>query len=609
MPRIRAIVLAILCCMPVTSMAASWWNGSWQYRKEIDLDLSSTGAGIASSLQHVPVLVRLSLANFAYFSDAKPDGADFRVVAGDDHTPLKFHFERYDSQDQMAFLWIDMPALTGGAKSDKVYVYYGNSSATAASDVPGTFDAQQALVLEFGQPGAMPVDATAYKNNPTASTAESDAASLIAGGVKFNGNQSISIPSSPSLRLQPDHGWTASAWVNIDSAQRQADAISLSEGAHEITLGIDGTRAFARYRGDGAPVTVAQTGADLGSGQWHHLAMSAGDGQMTLYVDGVAVGHAAVSLRAIGGTLTVGAAGAGGGFLTGSVDEVAVSTAARSADWIKAAARSQGQTASLVVLGEDGQKESGGQGSYFVTIARNLTVDGWAVILICISMLLIALAIMVVKALYLGSVERANGRFLRDYHHMAANMDAGALDQPETDESDSEETPQGAAVLLEQGGKYGASSLYRLYHIGIAELNRRIAGQAAGAQRAAILSPQSIEAIRASMDATLTRVQQSLSARMVLLTVAISGGPFLGLLGTVIGVMITFAAIAASGDVNINAIAPGTAAALAATVAGLAVAIPCLFGYNWLNTRIKAIGANNRVFLDEFVARLAEQYS
>jgi biopolymer transport protein ExbB len=39
------------------------------------------------------------------------------------------------------------------------------------------------------------------------------------------------------------------------------------------------------------------------------------------------------------------------------------------------------------------------------------------------------------------------------------------------------------------------------------------------------------------------------------------------------------------------------------------VAIPALFGYNWLNTRIKGIGADNRVFVDEFVTRLAEQYS
>jgi biopolymer transport protein ExbB len=95
---------------------------------------------------------------------------------------------------------------------------------------------------------------------------------------------------------------------------------------------------------------------------------------------------------------------------------------------------------------------------------------------------------------------------------------------------------------------------------------------------------------------------------MVMLTIAVSGGPFLGLLGTVVGVMITFSAIAASGDVNIAAIAPGVAAALSATVAGLVVAIPALFGYNYLNSRIKDVVANMQVFIDEFVTQLAEYY-
>jgi biopolymer transport protein ExbB len=170
------------------------------------------------------------------------------------------------------------------------------------------------------------------------------------------------------------------------------------------------------------------------------------------------------------------------------------------------------------------------------------------------------------------------------------------------------------APLRGDQNKFGTSTLYRLYHAGVRELNKRVGKRAAGktlsAQHAqVVLSAQSIDAIRASMDASMTRLQQRLSSQMVLLTIAISGGPFLGLLGTVIGVMITFAAIALSGDVNVNAIAPGTAAALAATVAGLSVAIPSLFGYNWLNSRIKSITADNRVFVDEFVTRIAEQYS
>jgi len=73
--------------------------------------------------------------------------------------------------------------------------------------------------------------------------------------------------------------------------------------------------------------------------------------------------------------------------------------------------------------------------------------------------------------------------------------------------------------------------------------------------------------------------------------------------------MITFAAIAVSGEVNVNAIAPGIAAALTATVVGLAVAIPALFGYNYLGSQIKMVTADLHVFVDEFVAKLAEEHT
>jgi biopolymer transport protein ExbB len=122
------------------------------------------------------------------------------------------------------------------------------------------------------------------------------------------------------------------------------------------------------------------------------------------------------------------------------------------------------------------------------------------------------------------------------------------------------------------------------------------------------ISERSMNAVRASLDAQLTREGHKLNKSMVLLTIAISGGPFLGLLGTVVGVMITFAAIAAAGDVNVNAIAPGIAAALVATVAGLAVAIPALFGYNYLTIKIKQISTDMHVFVDEFVTKMAEAY-
>jgi biopolymer transport protein ExbB len=601
--RFIAVAAALV---PVIALAASsWWNGDWKFRKEIGFDLSASGADVAGTPQDVPVLVRLSLANFSYFNDTKPDGADFRVIAGDDKTPLKYHFEKYDPQEQMALLWVRVPQITGGSKTDRIYAYYGNADAPAAADVPGTYDASQVLVLQFDETTGLPLDATAYRNNATASTAALTPAGLIGGGAKFAGKESITVPASPSLRLLPNQGLTASAWLRVEQAQ-QAVVFSLSDQGRSVELALDGAKLAARAVFDGPAVTVTQPG-DLSASQWHHVALTAGGGKLTLYVDGVAVGSAPVTLQELGGNFTIGSAG-GARFLTGDLDEVEVSRVVRAADWIKASAHGQGMDANLVIYGADGQKEGGSQTSYFGTIAKNLTLDGWVVIGICMAMLAVSLVIMVLKAIFLSRVERANAKFLKDFRRLTD--DPTALDKKG---ATSDDDVMVAAPSMADFGKdpdsYGASTLYRLYHHGIFELNRRISGQTLSAQRARILSSQSIDAIRSAMDSSMTRLQQTLSSQMVLLTIAISGGPFLGLLGTVIGVMITFAAIALSGDVNVNAIAPGTAAALAATVAGLSVAIPSLFGYNWLNSRIKAISADNRVFVDEFVTRIAEQYS
>jgi biopolymer transport protein ExbB len=606
-----ALLALALGLLPQFVDAASWWNNDWKFRKEIGFDLSPAGADIAGTPQDVPVLVRLSLANFSYFNDTKPDGSDFRLVSGDDKTPLKYHFEKYDPQNQIALLWVRVPQLTGGAKSDKIYAYYGNADAPAAADVPGTYDTSQVLVLSFAEAGAggqaagaqaagAPKDSTAYQNNPSTSTAVLTPASLIGGGAKFSGKESITIPASASLRLLPNQGFTASAWLRIEAAQ-QSTILALSDQGKQLSLELAGTKISARAALGGAPVVVQ--GPDLSLSQWHHVAFTAGAGKLTLYVDGLPISSAPVSLVELGGTFSIGAVN-GASFLAGDLDEVEVGKAVRSADWIKASARSQSADSNLVLYGADGQHEGGGQASYFVTIAKNLTIDGWVVIGICMAMLAIALVIMLLKAIFLSRVEKANRRFLGDFRKLGADATALAASAAAPESSDPDDLGADS-----EDNRYGISTLYKLYHSGVRQLNKRVAGATVSAQHAPVLSPQSVEAIRASLDATLTRLQQRLSSQMVLLTIAISGGPFLGLLGTVIGVMITFAAIALSGDVNVNAIAPGTAAALAATVAGLSVAIPALFGYNWLNTRIKSITADNRVFVDEFVARLAEQYS
>ena len=86
---------------------------------------------------------------------------------------------------------------------------------------------------------------------------------------------------------------------------------------------------------------------------------------------------------------------------------------------------------------------------------------------------------------------------------------------------------------------------------------------------------------------------RQMGAGLVVLTLGISGGPFLGLFGTVWGVMNTFAGMAEAGQANLAAIAPGVASALACTLCGLLVAIPALFSYSFLTQRIKDITARH----------------
>jgi biopolymer transport protein ExbB len=607
--RFRLLWLVAIALIGATwhTDARAWWNGDWQYRKEIDFDLTPTGADIPGSPTEVPVLIRLSLGNFQYFGDAKPDGSDFVFISADDKTPLKFHIEKFDSQAQIALVWVRVPKLTGGAKTDKVLLYYGNPKASSAADASGTYDVNQALVYHFGAPSGSPQDATGYKTEPTRFTAEVNPASLIGAGVRFSGSQLISIPANGAARLMPGKGFTLSVWAKFSGTESNAYLAQLADQGHELVLGINGAQAFARYDGGKAPPVTLQQPTQLTPGDWHHLALRMGDGQLTLLADGTDVGHASAEPQEIGGTLTIGASATGTGFFTGELDELEVSNVARSTDWLRAAARSQGMVAPVVVYGGDTQREGGNQ-SYFGTTLRNVTVDGWVIISLLVFMFVMAVLIMVVKAVHLTRVAACNERFLTEFRAIAD--DPAALERKLRSRGDAArreaDEPAGAG---DDDGPFGISTLWPLYHQAIAEAMKRLEGRAAGADRVQSLSAQSIEAIRASLDASLTRLTQRLHSQMVWLTVAIAGGPFLGLLGTVVGVMITFAAIAASGDVNINAIAPGTAAALVATVAGLGVAIPCLFGYNYLNTRVKEIVADMRVFADELVARIAETYS
>jgi len=117
------------------------------------------------------------------------------------------------------------------------------------------------------------------------------------------------------------------------------------------------------------------------------------------------------------------------------------------------------------------------------------------------------------------------------------------------------------------------------------------------------VSIASFEAVKVILEEASGGEAMALEKGMIVLSTAVAGGPFIGLLGTVWGVMSTFAGIAESRAATLTAMAPGVAAALVATVTGLLVAIPAMFAYNFMVTTIRAITQE----LDGFASRYANQ--
>ena len=584
-----------------TSLSHPAWSDDWSGQKKIKFDTAGSGADLKEEISQVPVLVRLHAGNFAHFLDVKDDASDLRFFAADGKTPLPAQIEKFDALNEIALIWVQVPKLAPG-KSDSIWMKYGNPQPGTAPDAKTVYDANTVAVYHFEAAGA-PKDATGNANNATLSTAEPRPASIIGAGVGFSGTQKIIIPASPSLKFG-DTGFTFSAWVKIAAPQRDAVLFARQDGADGVSLRLDQSKLYARIA-RGEKVHETPRAGDLAPGTWHHVALTGG-ARVTIYVDGREAAKLDAATSAFAGDIVLGASAGGSDFFSGELDEVELSNVARSAGWISVEARSQGQDAKFVTPGQDEAGGGGGGTSYFGTILRAVTVDGWVVIALLGLMAGISWWVMINKFLTLRVMVQDNRKFVQAFQKLSP--DPGALDADDAGNGDQGRSDFDMA-LSGKHDHYQSSPIYRVYHVGVQELKHRFGQTDSRMLHGQSLTPQAIDAIRASLDAALVRENQKLNNLLVLLTIAISGGPFLGLLGTVVGVMITFAAIAATGDVNINAIAPGIAAALVATVAGLLVAIPALFGYNYIVTQIKNVAADMHVFIDEFISKMAEQYA
>lgn len=119
-----------------------------------------------------------------------------------------------------------------------------------------------------------------------------------------------------------------------------------------------------------------------------------------------------------------------------------------------------------------------------------------------------------------------------------------------------------------------------------------------------VLNDTELEVIRSTMEENVADQIVKLEDKIIFLMTAVSISPFLGLFGTVWGIMLAFTEMAMQGKPDIQTLAPGVSGALLTTVLGLLVAIPSLVGYNMISFYIKQITVYMDNFVEEFIAKL-----
>ncbi len=225
-----------------------------------------------------------------------------------------------------------------------------------------------------------------------------------------------------------------------------------------------------------------------------------------------------------------------------------------------------------------------GNESELVYVWGQATPEAKVIILCLVVFSIIAWTVMIWKALEMRRAKRLNQYFGREFQARKSVLDI----------YDRRVNAEGCPV-------------FTVYHAGATELDTRLRS-IDGTTRRRYISLKGMEHVKRSLETSVAQESLKLESGLILLAIAVSGSPFLGLLGTVWGVMSTFGHIAMQGSASMAAMAPGVAAALITTVGGLLVAIPSMFGYNWLvhNLRVLTVELDN--FAQELVSKIETEY-
>jgi biopolymer transport protein ExbB/TolQ len=215
---------------------------------------------------------------------------------------------------------------------------------------------------------------------------------------------------------------------------------------------------------------------------------------------------------------------------------------------------------------------------------RQATPEGKAIIFCLLIFSIVAWSVMISKVVQLYRARKLNRFFDAEYRAQKNVLD-----------------------VFDRRVQAEGCPLFMVYQAGSLELDARLKNPD-GNGRKKYVSLKAMEHVKRSMENAVARESLKLESGLILLAIAVSGAPFLGLLGTVWGVMSTFGHIAQQGVATMAAMAPGVSAALITTVAGLLVAIPSMFAYNWLVHTLRVLTVELDNFAQELVSKMETEY-
>ncbi|NOZ78567.1 MAG: hypothetical protein GXP48_05200 [Acidobacteria bacterium] len=224
-----------------------------------------------------------------------------------------------------------------------------------------------------------------------------------------------------------------------------------------------------------------------------------------------------------------------------------------------------------------------------VEIIRYFVSTGWVSKVVLLILLLFSLgswSVILAKWRELAAARSASDGFIRMFRK------AGRLNE-----------------VAEAVPAYRASPLVAMFQAGYAELEAQVRVARRRGETEGNIHVRSLDGVARAVERAIGAEQERLQRALAFLATTASVTPFIGLFGTVWGIMITFRAIGATGSTSIVTVAPGIAEALVNTAAGLVAAIPAVIAYNHLLSKVRHLRRRMDDFLLELVNLIERNFS